>query len=256
MGTSMQDDHRLTAAPLYKRAEEAMITRIVERVWSPGMRLPNEFKLATEFGVSQGTIRKALASLEKRGLLARSPGSGTMVLRTTEKEALYAFFRMRDAEGALTVPEPLEERLERRPAAAAERAVFETLGPEVYALERVRQFRGTPFTIESIRLPAALCDGIERDLPLPNSLYPYLQDRFGLSVMAAEESLTAVTAADAEARLLRVAPGTPLLRVERRAKDLADRIVEMRTSRYLTSFACYRVELIRSGSVPAPSHET
>lgn len=255
MGSKMQDDHRLTAAPLYKRAEEAMIARIVSRVWSPGMRLPNELKLATEFGVSQGTIRKALASLEQRGLLARSPGSGTTVLRTTEEEALYAFFRMRDAQGALTVPEPLEERLERRPATQAERAVFGPLGAEVYALDRVRQFEGTPFTVERIRLPAALCDGMERDLPLPNSLYPYLQDRFGVSVMTAEESLTAVGAAEDEARLLRVVPGTPLLRVERRALDLADRIVETRTSHYLTRFASYRVSLTRSGPAPAPPEE-
>lgn len=252
----MQDDHRLTAMPLYKRAEEAMIARIVGRVWNPGQRLPNEFKLAAEFGVSQGTIRKALASLEKRGLLARSSGSGTMVLRTTEKEALYAFFRMRDAEGALTVPEPLEERLERRGATDAERAAFTPFGAEVYAIERVRQFQGTPFTIESIRMPTALCEGMERDMPLPNSLYPYFQDRFGLSVMTAEESLTAVAASDVEARLLRVAPGTPLLRVERRAWDLSDRIVEMRTSRYLTDFASYRADLTRSGSMPASSGET
>lgn len=241
-------DDRLTALPLYKRAEDAMIARIVSGIWRPGTRLPNEFKLATEFGVSQGTIRKALSSLEKRGLLARSPGFGTVVLRTTEKEALYAFFRMRDAAGELTVPEPREERLARRPMSPAEASAFGAPG-EVYAIERVRQFRDTPFTVERILIPTALCDGLDADLPLPNSLYPFLQDRFGLAIMAAEESLTATLAAEPEAGLLGLAPGTPLLRVERRARDLSDRIVELRTSFYLTSFASYRVELVRSGPV-------
>ena len=246
----MTENSRLTALPLYKMAEEAMVARIVERVWTPGMRLPNEFKLASEFGVSQGTIRKALVALEKRGLLARSPGFGTVVLRTTDEEALYAFFRMRDAEGDLIIPEPLAERIERRPASPAEAALFESTGSEVWAIERVRQFRGTPFTVERICLPTTLCEGIDADRPLPNSLYPYLQDKFGLSVMTAEEALTASVAEDSEARILQIATGTPLLRVERKARDLADRVVELRTSFYLTSFASYRVELTRSKPIP------
>lgn len=246
----MTNNPRLTAMPLYKRAEEAMVARILDGAWRPGTRLPNEFKLASEFGVSQGTVRKALMALEKRGLLARRPGSGTVVLATTEKEALYAFFRMRDAAGDLTVPEPLEERVEHRAASAAEKEAFGSAVAEVWAIERVRQYRGTRFTVERICLPSALCGGLDADLPLPNSLYPHLQNRFGLSIMAAEESLTAVAAEAPEAQLLNVAAGTPLLRVERRARDLADRLVEMRTSFYLTSFASYRVDLTRRAPVP------
>lgn len=246
----MTENSRLTTVPLYKRAEDAMVARIVERVWTPGMRLPNEFKLASEFGVSQGTIRKALVALEERGLLARSPGFGTVVLRTTDEEALYAFFRMRDERGGLIVPEPLSEGVTRRPASTAEATAFQAPGSEVWAIERVRQFRGTPFTLECICLPTALCEGLGADLPLPNSLYPYLQDRFGLSIMTAQEALVATVADDDQARILRIAPGTPLLRVERQARDLANRVVELRTSFYLTSFASYRVELTRSKPIP------
>lgn len=223
-----------------------MVTRIVERVWSPGMRLPNEFELAAEFGVSQGTIRKALVSLERRGLLTRSPGRGTSVARTTAEASLFAFFRLRDASGAMAVPEALSEKIRRRPATAAERAQLDDAGAEVYELHRVRQHKGVPFAVERTRLAAALCDGMERDAPLPNSLYPYLQERFGLSIMTAEEAISAVAARPREARLLGVAPGSPLLSVERKARDLADRVVELRTSVFLTSFASYRVDLARS----------
>jgi len=231
--------------PLYKRAETEMIARIVERVWRPGMRLPNEFELAAEFGVSQGTIRKALMSLESRGLLSRSPGRGTSVARTTPEASLFSFFRMRDPSGAMTVPEALSESIRRRVATAAERAGLDGCGDEVFELQRVRQHDGVPFVAERMRFAASLCEGIEEDAPLPNSLYPYLQERFGLAIMTAEESISAVGAGAREARLLGVVHGRPLLRVERRARDLADRVVELRTSHYLTSFASYRVDLVR-----------
>ena len=238
---------RLTAEPLYKRAESAMVARIVERVWRPGQRLPNEFELAAEFGVSQGTIRKALVSLERRGLLARSPGRGTTVVKTTAEESLFAFFRLRDdASGNMTVPEPLSERIRRRAATNKERKQFETAESDVYVLERVRQHGGVPFALERMRLPATLFKGIEDDTPLPNSLYPYLQERFGFSVMMAEEALSAVLGKAKETGKLEVPVGTPLLKVERRARDLAHRIVELRTSHFLTDGASYRVDLTRS----------
>jgi len=238
---------RLTAEPLYKRAESAMVARIVKRIWRPGMRLPNEFELAAEFGVSQGTIRKALVSMERRGLLARSPGRGTTVVKTTAEESLFAFFRLRDdVSGNMTVPEPLSERISRRAATRKERTQFETAESDVYVLERVRQHGGVPFALERMRLPATLFKGIEDDAPLPNSLYPYLQERFGISVMVAEEGLSAVLGKEKETRKLDVPVGTPLLKVERRARDLAHRIVELRTSHFLTDGASYRVDLARS----------
>lgn len=250
----MTQDGPLVARPLYKRAESAMIARIVGNVWTPGMRLPNEFALAREFGVSQGTIRKALTALEERGLLARSPGRGTTVARTTPAEALFAFFRLRDAEGRMAKPEPMEEQIARRPATDAERAELGSDCDEVCVLERVRQYAGAPLALEAMRLPAHLTPGMERETPLPNSLYPYLQDRFGLAIMRATESVTAALADARAAQRLDVAVGAPLLRVERRAFDLSDRLVELRESYYRTDKAHYAVDLARTGpGAAAPS---
>lgn len=254
--TSTPRSHLLSAEPLYKRAEAAMVARIVDRIWSPGMRLPNEFELAAEFGVSQGTIRKALVSLERRGLLSRSPGRGTTVARTTAEELLFAFFRLRDFSGEMALPEPLSERIRRRTATAAERGLLDDCGDDVYELHRVRQHKGTPFAVERMRLAATLCDGLERDAPLPNSLYPYLQERFGLAIMRAEELISAVAAKPREARLLAVGPETPVLNVERRARDLANRVVELRTSQFLTNFANYRVDLVRSDTSTGSAEST
>ncbi len=44
-----------------------------------GARLPSELKLTQEFGVSRVTVRRALAELQRMGLIRRRAGSGTVV---------------------------------------------------------------------------------------------------------------------------------------------------------------------------------
>lgn len=71
----------MARTPLYKATEAEMIRRIDTGEWAVGTRLPNEFVLADEFKVSQGTMRRALITLEGMGLLSRKPGRGTIVTR-------------------------------------------------------------------------------------------------------------------------------------------------------------------------------
>ncbi|MXU64778.1 GntR family transcriptional regulator [Oceanomicrobium pacificus] len=242
---------KLAAEPLYRQAADLMIRNIASGIWAPGMRLPNEFDLAEEFGVSQGTIRKALGALEARGLLTRAPGRGTVVARTTEEEALFAFFRMRDDKGRMLVPEPLSETLAFSTPTEADHALWP--GEErLFHIRRVRQARGAPLALELIWLPVGRLAGGSPggaftlpEGPLPNSLYPYFQDRFGLSITAMDEALAAVCATSEQAQALGVAAATPLLEVRRTSFDPAGDPVERRLSYYLTDAGRYAVSLSR-----------
>ena len=53
--------------------------RMADGRLNPGERLPTEFVLAEEFGVSRGTIHRALSELKGRGLLVRQRRNGTVV---------------------------------------------------------------------------------------------------------------------------------------------------------------------------------
>jgi len=243
-------DSHLVASPLYKRAEAAMVERLVNRTWQPGQRIPNEFELADEFNVSQGTIRKALNAMERRGLLSRSPGKGTVVAKTTPVDALYAFFRMRDSgDGRMVVPEPLSEAIERRDATDEELQHLEPTSTKVFELRRVRQSGGRPLVVEKMSFSTILCPSMDKDLPLPNSLYPYLQDHYGIAVMSARESIASIKATSDIAMALGIEVGAPVLRVKRWARDLAGRVIELRSSHYSTDFSNYEVELERVNSV-------
>ena len=70
-----------TALPLYHQLRELLREKIESGAWQPGYRLPTEYELTVEFGVSRGTVRQAMQLLENQGLVERSQGRGTFVGR-------------------------------------------------------------------------------------------------------------------------------------------------------------------------------
>ena len=65
--------------PLYLQVRDALAARIAAREWKPHVAVPNESDLAREFGVSAGTMRKALELMRQERLLTRRQGRGTFV---------------------------------------------------------------------------------------------------------------------------------------------------------------------------------
>jgi GntR family transcriptional regulator len=90
-------------------------------------------------------------------------------------------------------------------------------GDGVFVLRRVLDYAGRPAVLDEITLPAALFNGLTRArfAGYPGSMYGFFETAFGVRMLRAEERLHAVAADQASANLLDVAPGTPLLAVER-----------------------------------------
>lgn len=93
--------------PLYIQVRNAIAERISQGEWKPGVLIPNERALAQAFGVSSGTMRKALDLLEYEGTLTRKQGRGTFV---NDIQAL-AVTRMQDCEAKAqaVIDEALDE---------------------------------------------------------------------------------------------------------------------------------------------------
>ena len=88
----------------------------------------------------------------------------------------------------------------------------------------------------------ALFPGLE-DRDLPNNLYEFYSVEFGMTIGSARERLKAVLASDQEARDLGVAPGTPVLRIDRVAYSLDGHRTEWRVSHCRTDAMHYSAEL-------------
>lgn len=219
------------ARPLYAQVRETLVERIKAGTWKPGQLIPNEFEIAAEFGVSQGTARKALDVLAVDGLVVRRQGKGTYVVEHTPAEMLFRFFQLHDRDGRQIQP---DSPFAKANAAIANKAECAALGlargARVIRIERLRHRGKTPFVAETIVLPDALFPGLAGRSDVPNTLYDLFQKRFGLIVTRADERITAVLAGAAEAQALGVREGTPLLRIERSAFGLDDARLEWRVS--------------------------
>ena len=85
--------------------------QILHGAFHDGQRLPAERHLATEHGVSRGTVREALRLLEQSALLTRKRGSGSYVTYPAENEGAE-----RDDVAEITSPlQLLEVRLALEP---------------------------------------------------------------------------------------------------------------------------------------------
>lgn len=232
--------------PLYRQCYDALVRQIAEGAWRPGEALPSEQALAARLGVSQGTVRKALDALTAEKLIERRQGKGTYVAEHTQERAMFRFFRLTRPDGTRATPETAEqtESVRRRPAKAVEvRKLNLEAGAQVVEIVRVRNVDGAPAVLERIVLPVALFPDIDRRLPLPNALYALYQREYGQNIVAAEEELHADVARKEDAKRLGVAPGAPLLHIERVGVSVDGTRVEWRTSRCDTRRLVYAVTL-------------
>ncbi len=232
--------------PLYRQIKELLIKRLAAGEWRPGDALPSETALAQAYGVSQGTLRKALNAMEAERLVERRQGKGTFAARHSAKRSLFQFFHLVGANGERQLPESQALRCRGGSATRAEQAALELdAGAAVTRIQRIRRLNGRPVISEQIIVPSALFPGLQRCLPgeIPNTLYEMYETRYDVIVVHANERLRAVAAGNDEARLLGVAPGSPLLEIDRIALNIEKRPVEWRISHCNTEHHCYLNEL-------------
>src|SRR5437764_11847853 len=144
--------NRPSFQPLYLQIK-ALLEQSLERdEWRPGEAIATEIELAGRYGVSQGTVRKAIDALAADNLLVRRQGKGTFVAtHTEEKVSLFRFLRIRRNDGENEYP---GSRLldVRRGKASVEIARLLDLKPgdPVILLHRVLEFSGEPVVLDEI----------------------------------------------------------------------------------------------------------
>jgi GntR family transcriptional regulator len=234
----------LAFQPLYKQVEEHVTQLIVEQRWKPGEMLPNEFQLASELNVSQGTVRKALNSLTDDKILNRRQGIGTFVSEHTGHHSLYRFFPL-IADGR--TPElPKAELLSVETQIATEQvAQALELEPQskVIVLTRRRILNEEFCIAETIYLPYKYFAILEKEPQVPHTLYHFYQTQFNLTVRNTRDSIKAVLATKKDAQMLNIAEGDPLLEVTRVTHSLDNKAIEFRLSRCRSDKYHYLVEV-------------
>lgn len=155
----------MARTPLYKITETEMLSRIAKGKWEIGRRLPNEFELADEFGVSQGTMRRALISLEGMGYLSRKPGRGTLVAapQAVKDKGPALNPVLLDADGAPLLLTPFRTRAATRASSAQEADVMGTA--RVAVLERTLKSGPDRAAMDMVAVPESLIPRLDEAAP-------------------------------------------------------------------------------------------
>lgn len=232
---------RPTAQPLHRQLRDLMMARIERGEWSPGTYLPPETRLADEYGVAVGTLRKALLDMAAEGIVVRRQGKGTVVASHDSDAVLFRFFNLRRADGSTLRPESrVLSRVARIATPSEARSLALAPGAQVICITRVREGDGTPMIYEHIVLGA---DRFGRLLTapevLPNTLYQLYQTEFSATVHRAREQITVAQAEGDSARELDVGVGAGLLHIRRVALDYTDAPLELRVSWVNTAHVVY-----------------
>lgn len=227
----------LTFNPLYKEVKIRITRSLVAGEWKPGAAIPSESRLAQQFNVSVGTIRKAIDELVAEKILIRQQGRGTFVGLHDQNRTLFYFFHIVKQDG--TREYPVTEMLSFRRAKADTEAAEELRIPRGAAVFRIRNLlslAGKPVVLDDITIPAMLFQDLTEDIfrNRENTIYNLYQTRYGINVIRTEERLRARSADAASARLLDLAAAAPLLEIRRTAYTYNDVPVELRTSRVNT----------------------
>jgi GntR family transcriptional regulator len=217
----------------YQEIAEALRGRV--RAAAPGSLLPSEAELSAEFEASRVTVRRALELLRDEGVLSARQGFGWFVATEPVRQRLE---RLGTIEGDLTESgRATARRVIEFAFGAAPPHVSAVLGvAEVLRVKRLNLADGEPFAVVTVWCPAALGRHMSRDDVERRPFYELLE----VDLRGATQTIGAAAADQADAELLAVPAGAPLLTCERITTDTTGKPVLLSEHR----FPAHRTEFV------------
>ncbi|MCX5200163.1 GntR family transcriptional regulator [Streptomyces sp. NBC_00237] len=228
--------------PKYLQVADDVARQIRVGVLEPGQQIPSESELMARYGVSVGTIRKAMAEIRADGLVETHQGKGSYVrARPPMRRKSSDRFRRahRRAGRAAYVVEAERSGVAVRvsvlyigPLAAPEEVAARlgvTAGVRVLARKRLYFNDGVPAEEATSYLPWELAEAVPELLqenPGPGGIYARLEEN-GHELEEFLETVRVRTAGRRECASLGLSAGAPLIELTRQAVSRGGRVVEV-----------------------------
>jgi len=202
------------STPLYKQLENTLRQEIDTGKRASGSQLPTENELCDIYHVSRVTVRKALSCLSEAGYLERHSGKGTFVAEKKIQRSInqvLGFTEMckilNTVAGAKTLKIALEE-----PTKKDIQNLSIQPDEQIVSLERLRYSDGKPVLLELNRFPESFSFLFGENLT-DASLYETLR-KHNIIFEHSRKTIDIMFATAAEAKLLEIPKGHPLLRIQ------------------------------------------
>ena len=189
-----------------------------------GSRIPPEHELEETYQVSRVTVRRALSELTAEGLLERKQGKGTFVSAPRISQDLKSIHSFHDSCRQNGVrPTTRVIHVMEVPADSADIADLSVReGDRVVETLLVRSADGEPVVLEKNHFSMGYAY-LENE-NLNGSLYNVLRD-YGVEPRQATHDISLSYATEAQAKLLNVTPGSPLMRLREVVYDQRGRVL-------------------------------
>jgi GntR family transcriptional regulator len=211
---------------LYAQLAESLEREIAAGRYGAFDRLPSEHALMEQHGVSRVTVRQAIALLHAKGLLDVKQGKGTFVTGTVVRHGLDNLTGFYDALIAQGL-RPSTQLLDFRAATPADRAStpFEGDARRSIAMRRLYRVHSQAFAmVEAVVVVDRAT--VSREHMETHTIYQLLRDVVGEQVLKADIGIRARAVGKRIGALLRLAPGRPVLVMERASMGRSARPLE------------------------------
>jgi GntR family transcriptional regulator len=237
---------RESPIPLHHQVRNYLLNCIERGELLPGQILLQEREYAARFKISLAPVRQAILDLVKEGYLYRVPGRGTFVREQKVEEKisiLSSFTESMRAKGLSADLRVIEQGVGKAPPHIS--SLFAEDEQEFVTLQRVAFIKDAAVALLSSYLPLRLVPGFEEVDLNGKSLYKLLEERYGIVLARAENTIEVVRSRSAQSSLLGVPPGTPILQVEGKTYDVTDRFVEYAQVLYRADRFRFTIESFR-----------
>jgi GntR family transcriptional regulator len=218
--------------PLHEQVRGLILSRIERGDWPTGAPIPPEVHLSREFGVSIGTVRKALDQLARDRILVRERGRGTFVKDGGAWRTGPAL-RLCHANGEPVALDIALVGTDYAVATAAEVSALRMLRPASIvprALKLRREWRhdGALVVIETITVDAARFPNLQFEIDAAAEvLFPVYAEKFHAAVDRTVWTMKPLAAGEAIVHQLRGEREATVLQCTRTAYDAKDMPLEL-----------------------------
>ncbi len=226
--------------PIYYQLQELILKDIENGTLLPGAMIPTEQQLVRSYGVSIGTVKKAILNLVHQGYLYRIQGKGTFVTGTTLRRESLRYYRLLDNfdgwECNLSV-KPIGIR--KVPGFVPANRFLEIRADQpLFELKRVFLMDEAPAVFSISYLPQSLFKKLS-DYPSvefeKKPLYATIEEKYGIPTIRNRELVGACLPDTEAASVLGVPESQPVLYLEMLAFTYRNRPYEYRRAYCITN---------------------
>lgn len=204
--------------PQYRKLYELLRKHIVTGIYKEGSLLPSENELCTVHKMTRPTVRHALDTLVKEGLILKKQGKGSIVRKPPQKIGILSIAGTASAVGVrylktdilqkpviTTWPQPFPFEL----------SLLEQESGCIY-MERLRYVDEVPVFYDINHLPNIYLPRITKRSFENKSLFEILRKHYQIEILGGEQQLKAQKPDRKIKQMLQLKAGQPVLHIERK----------------------------------------